>query len=192
MLSGGDLLASSFSGTASQSRAGREIRIAVGCPAVPACGELGLGGGSGRQASKGNRAWRPTVYIGGYGSAKDPEIVDQLAQGLLHFGVTNFVMINEVDPRVARLPGTLHVRRHAATCSGRSTRPTFSDSIRRQHAGTGHPQIAGLTGLGGTFRQSSSTTKSLIGDRWKTSEGLRDARHRTQRTHERKNSPTGA
>src|SRR5690606_1874673 len=39
------------------------------------------------------------VYPGG-ALGKDPEVVDQLAQGLLQVGLTNFVMIKQVDPAV--------------------------------------------------------------------------------------------
>lgn len=40
-----------------------------------------------------------TVFSGA-SLGKDPEIVDQLSQGLLQFGVTNFAMIAQVDPRI--------------------------------------------------------------------------------------------
>lgn len=76
---------------------GTEIRIGVGCPAVAACGDwVWATDLAAELKAKGLEA---TVYPGG-SLGKDPELVDQLSQGLLQFGVTNFVMINEIDPRV--------------------------------------------------------------------------------------------
>lgn len=92
---GAALLASSFIGAAAAQA--EEIRIAVGCPAVPVCGDwVWAEDLAAELKAKGLEA---TVYTGG-ALGKDPELVDQLSQGLLQFGVTNFVMINEIDPRV--------------------------------------------------------------------------------------------
>lgn len=77
--------------------AAEEIRLAVGCPAVPACADWVWAEDVAKQL---NEAGLPAkVHVGG-ALGKDPELVDQLSQGLLQIAVTNFVMIKEVDPQV--------------------------------------------------------------------------------------------
>lgn len=74
-----------------------EVRIAVGCPAVPVCSDWVWAEDVAKQLTEAGMPAK--VYVGG-ALGKDPEIVDQLGQGLLQFGLTNFVMINQVDKRV--------------------------------------------------------------------------------------------
>lgn len=137
-------LASSFVGTAAAAQA-EEIRIAVGCPAVPACGDWVWA--EDLAAKLKEQGLEATVYIGG-SLGKDPEIVDQLAQGLLHFGVTNFVMINEVDPRVQGFlaPYMFDDMPHMFRAIDETD---ILDSIDANMQAQGI-RIAGLTGLGGT------------------------------------------
>lgn len=79
------------------SSAAEEIRIAVGCPAIEACSDWVWAEDF---ANHLNEAGLETqIYVGG-ALGRDPEVVDQLAQNLLQVGLTNFVMIAEVDPRV--------------------------------------------------------------------------------------------
>src|SRR5690606_27983103 len=92
---GAAFLASSLMG-ASTAQA-EEIRIGVGCPAVPVCGDWVWAEDLATKLKE--DGCEATVYPGG-ALGKDPELVDQLAQGLLQFGLTNFVMINEIDPRI--------------------------------------------------------------------------------------------
>lgn len=74
-----------------------EIRLAVGCPAVPQCADWVWAEDVAKQLNE--AGLEAKVYVGG-ALGKDPELVDQLSQGLLQFALTNFVMINQVDPRV--------------------------------------------------------------------------------------------
>jgi len=74
-----------------------EIRLAVGCPAVPQCADWVWAEDVAKQLN--DAGLEAKVYVGG-ALGKDPELVDQLSQGLLQFALTNFVMINQVDPRV--------------------------------------------------------------------------------------------
>ena len=74
-----------------------EIKIAVGCPAIPVCADWVWAEDVAKQLNE--AGLEAKVYVGG-ALGKDPEIVDQLSQGLLQFGLTNFVMIHQVDPRV--------------------------------------------------------------------------------------------
>lgn len=77
--------------------AAEEIRLAVGCPAVPQCADWVWAEDVAKQLN--DAGLEAKVYVGG-ALGKDPELVDQLSQGLLQFALTNFVMINQVDPRV--------------------------------------------------------------------------------------------
>jgi TRAP-type transport system periplasmic protein len=81
----------------SGSAAAETVRIAVGCPPVPACSDWVWAedfAGHLREAGM-----ETQVYVGG-ALGRDPEVVDQLAQGLLQVGLTNFVMIAQVDSGV--------------------------------------------------------------------------------------------
>ncbi|MEX0954531.1 MAG: TRAP transporter substrate-binding protein [Rhizobiaceae bacterium] len=80
-----------------KSASAEEIRLAVGCPAVPQCADWVWAEDVAKQLN--DAGLEAKVYIGG-ALGKDPELVDQLSQGLLQFALTNFVMINQVDPRV--------------------------------------------------------------------------------------------
>lgn len=77
--------------------AAEEIKIAVGCPPVPACSDWVWAEDFAKQLN--DAGMEAKVYTGG-ALGKDPEIVDQLSQGLLQVGLTNFVMIAQVDKRV--------------------------------------------------------------------------------------------
>lgn len=84
-------------GAASIPASAEEIKIAVGCPPVPICSDwVWAEDFAAKLTEEGLEA---KVYAGG-ALGKDPEIVDQLAQGLIQVGLTNFVMIKQVDPAV--------------------------------------------------------------------------------------------
>jgi TRAP-type C4-dicarboxylate transport system substrate-binding protein len=74
-----------------------EIRIAVGCPAVPACSDWVWADDFANHLTE--AGMEAQVYVGGT-LGRDAEVVDQLAQGLLQVGLTNFVMIAQVDSDV--------------------------------------------------------------------------------------------
>ena len=125
-----------------------EIKISVGCPPVNACADwvyaedLAAGLREGGLEAK--------VFTGG-ALGKDPEVVDQLSQGLLQFGLTNFVMIKEVDETVLGFlaPYVFDDMDHFF----RATQDTESDlmnGIRASMEAQGI-RIAALTGLGGTM-----------------------------------------
>lgn len=122
-----------------------EIRIAVGCPAVPVCGDWVWAEDLAAQLRQ--DGFEATVYTSG-SLGKDPELVDQLSQGLLQFGVTNFVMINEIDPRVQGFiaPYMFDNMDHMFRTLDETD---ILDSIDASMQAQGI-RIAGLTGLGGT------------------------------------------
>ena len=140
---GAAFLAASFAGGASAQA--EEIRIAVGCPAVPVCADWVWA--EDLAAKLKEDGVEATVYAGG-ALGKDPELVDQLAQGLLQFGVTNFVMINEIDPRVQGFmaPYMFDDMAHMFRALDETD---LLDSIDANMQKQG-VRIAGLTGLGGT------------------------------------------
>lgn len=125
-----------------------EVKIAVGCPPVPACSDWvyaeDLAGGL-REAGM-----EATVFTGG-ALGKDPEIVDQLSQGLLQFGLTNFVMINEVDETILGFlaPYMFDDMDHFFRAT-QDTESELMDGIRTSMEAQGI-RIAGLPGLGGTM-----------------------------------------
>ncbi|MCY4180207.1 MAG: hypothetical protein OXD48_08025 [Litoreibacter sp.] len=71
-----------------------EIKLAVGCPPVPACADWVYA--EDIATSLREAGLQATVFTGG-ALGKDPEIVDQLSQGLLQIGLTNFVMIRDIS-----------------------------------------------------------------------------------------------
>lgn len=74
-----------------------EIKIAVGCPPVAFCSDwVWAEDFAAKLTEEGLEA---KVFAGG-ALGKDPEVVDQLEQGLVQVGLTNFVMIKQVDPAV--------------------------------------------------------------------------------------------
>jgi len=84
-------------GLSSAPAAAEEIKIAVGCPPVPFCSDwVWAEDFAAKLKEEGLEA---KVHTGG-ALGKDPEVVDQLAQGLIQVGLTNFVMIKQVDPAV--------------------------------------------------------------------------------------------
>ncbi len=137
------LAASWTGGTASASA--EEIRIAVGCPAVPVCADWVFA--EDLAAKLKEQGLEASVHAGG-ALGKDPELVDQLAQGLLQFGVTNFVMINEIDPRVQGFiaPYMFDDMAHMFRALDETDLlASIDDNMRKQGI-----RIAALTGLGGT------------------------------------------
>ena len=82
---------------------------------------------------------------------KDPEIVDQLSQGLLQVGLTNFVMINEVDDTILGFlaPYMFDDMDHFFRAT-QDTQSELMDGIRASMQAQGI-RIAGLPGLGGTM-----------------------------------------
>lgn len=77
--------------------AAEEVKIAVGCPPVPACSDWVWAEDFAKLLQ--DAGMEAKVYTGG-ALGKDPEVVYQLSQGLLQVGLTNFVMIAQVDKRV--------------------------------------------------------------------------------------------
>lgn len=140
---GAAFLAASLAGGASANA--EEIRIAVGCPAVPVCADWVWA--EDLAAKLKEDGLEATVYAGG-ALGKDPELVDQLAQGLLQFGVTNFVMINEIDPRVQGFmaPYMFDDMAHMFRALDETDLLESIDANMRKQG----IRIAGLTGLGGT------------------------------------------
>jgi TRAP-type C4-dicarboxylate transport system substrate-binding protein len=122
-----------------------EIRIGVGCPAVPVCGDWVWAEDLAAQLKE--EGFEATVYPGG-SLGKDPELVDQMSQGLLHFGLTNFVMINEIDPRVQGFiaPYMFDDMDHLFRgLDETDLLASIDESMQAQGI-----RIAGLIGLGGT------------------------------------------
>lgn len=122
-----------------------EIRLAVGCPAVPQCADWVWAEDVAKQLN--DEGLEAKVYVGG-ALGKDPELVDQLSQGLLQFALTNFVMINEVDPRVQGFiaPYMFDDMPHMFRAL-EETDLLAPISAKMEEQGL---KIAALTGLGGT------------------------------------------
>lgn len=125
-----------------------EIKIAVGCPPVPACSDWVYA--EDLAASLRDAGLEATVFTGG-SLGKDPEIVDQLSQGLLQVGLTNFVMINEVDDTILGFlaPYMFDDMDHFFRAT-QDTQSELMDGIRASMQAQGI-RIAGLPGLGGTM-----------------------------------------
>jgi TRAP-type C4-dicarboxylate transport system substrate-binding protein len=122
-----------------------EIRLAVGCPAVPQCADWVWAEDVAKQLN--DAGLEAKVYVGG-ALGKDPELVDQLSQGLLQFALTNFVMINQVDPRVQGFitPYMFDDMPHMFRAL-EETDLLAPISAKMEEQGV---KIAALTGLGGT------------------------------------------
>jgi TRAP-type C4-dicarboxylate transport system substrate-binding protein len=122
-----------------------EIRIAVGCPPVPQCADWVWAEDVAKQLNE--AGLEAKVYTGG-ALGKDPELVDQLEQGLLQFALTNFVMINQVDPRVQGFitPYMFDDMAHMFRALD-ETDLLEPISAKMEEQGV---KIAALTGLGGT------------------------------------------
>jgi TRAP-type C4-dicarboxylate transport system substrate-binding protein len=122
-----------------------EIRLAVGCPAVPQCADWVWAEDVAKQLNE--AGLEAKVYVGG-ALGKDPELVDQLSQGLLQFALTNFVMINQVDKRVQGFitPYMFDDMAHMFRALDETDllKP-IEESMEKQGV-----KIAALTGLGGT------------------------------------------
>jgi TRAP-type C4-dicarboxylate transport system substrate-binding protein len=122
-----------------------EIRLAVGCPAVPQCADWVWAEDVAKQLN--DSGLEAKVYVGG-ALGKDAELVDQLSQGLLQFALTNFVMINQVDPRVQGFitPYMFDDMAHMFRALD-ETDLLAPISAKMEEQGV---KIAALTGLGGT------------------------------------------
>lgn len=122
-----------------------EVRIAVGCPAVAACADWVWAEEVAKHLN--DAGVEAKVYVGG-ALGRDPEIVDQLSQGLLQMGLTNFVMINQVDPRVLGFmaPYMFDDLDHMFRAMDETEiLASIDESMKAQGV-----RIAALTGLGGT------------------------------------------
>ncbi|MGI6853860.1 TRAP transporter substrate-binding protein [Mesorhizobium sp. 1B3] len=130
---------------AAKAASAEEIRLAVGCPAVPQCADWVWAEDVAKQLNE--AGLEAKVYVGG-ALGKDPELVDQLSQGLLQFALTNFVMINEVDPRVQGFitPYMFDDMPHMFRAL-EETDLLAPISAKMEEQGV---KIAALTGLGGT------------------------------------------
>lgn len=83
--------------TAANPSAAAGLRIAVGCPAVDNCGDWHWANDfSTRLKEKGVAA---EVVLGG-ALGNDQSVVDQMSQGLVEVGLTNFVMVRRIDPLI--------------------------------------------------------------------------------------------
>lgn len=77
--------------------AAAELRIAVGCPPVAACADYVFAEDvRTRLAELGVAA----EVVPGGALGRDPDVVDQLGQGLLEMALTNFVMVRQYEPMV--------------------------------------------------------------------------------------------
>jgi len=142
MLGAAFLATSAMGATTGQAE---EIRIGVGCPAVPVCGDWVWA--EDLAAKLKADGFEATVYPGG-ALGKDPALVDQLAQGLLQFALTNFVMFNEIDPRIQGFmaPYMFDSMDHMfRTVDETDILASIDGSMQKQGI-----RIAGLIGLGGT------------------------------------------
>ncbi len=74
-----------------------QIRIAVGCPPVPQCADwIFAEDVKARLADAGMAA----EVVPGGALGRDPDVVDQMSQGLLEMALTNFVMVRQFEPMV--------------------------------------------------------------------------------------------
>lgn len=126
----------------------QEIKIAVGCPPVAACSDYVYA--EDLAASLKEQGLEANVFSGG-ALGKDPEVVDQLSQGLLQFGLTNFVMINEVDQNILGFlaPYMFDDMEHFFRAT-QDTESELLNGIKASMEAQGI-KIAGLPGLGGTM-----------------------------------------
>lgn len=125
-----------------------DIKIAVGCPPVPACADWVYAEDIAAQLRE--AGLEATVFTGG-ALGKDPEVIDQLSQGLLQIGLTSFVMISEVDKSVLGFlaPYMFDDMDHFFRAT-QDTESEIMDGLRASMEGQGI-RIAALTGLGGTM-----------------------------------------
>jgi len=123
----------------------QEVKIAVQCPPVPACSDWVYAEDFAAALREGGM--EATVFAGA-SLGKDPEIVDQLSQGLLQFGVTNFVMIAQVDPRILGFlaPYVFEDSKQFFRATQETESPLL-DGIREAMKAQG-VIVAGLAGLG--------------------------------------------
>ncbi|MCC6008178.1 MAG: TRAP transporter substrate-binding protein [Rhodobacteraceae bacterium] len=74
-----------------------DLRIAVGCPPVDACADWVFAEDvRTRLAELGMAA----EVVAGAALGRDPDVVDQMSQGLLEMALTNFVMVRQFEPMV--------------------------------------------------------------------------------------------
>ena len=77
--------------------AAADLRIAVGCPPVPQCADWVF---AEDVATRMNEAGMSAEVVPGGALGRDPDVVDQLSQGLLEMALTNFVMVRQFEPMV--------------------------------------------------------------------------------------------
>lgn len=121
-----------------------EVKIAVGCPPVPACADWVYAEDVAKQLNE--AGMEAKVYTGG-ALGKDPEVVDQLSQGLLQLGLTNFVMIAQIDKRVTGflMPYMFDSLEHMFRAIDETEIvPSIDENMKKQGI-----KIAALSGLGG-------------------------------------------
>ncbi len=121
-----------------------EIKLAVGCPPVPACADWVWAKDVADQLK--NSGLEAKLFTSG-ALGKDPEIIDQLSQGLLQIGLTNYVMIAQVDKRILGFisPYMFDDMDHFFRASKNSDMVRSIDANMQKQG----IRIAGLTGLGG-------------------------------------------
>jgi len=121
-----------------------EIKLAVGCPPVPACADWVWAVDVAEHLKK--SGLEAKVFVGG-ALGKDPEIIDQLSQGLVQIGLTNFVMIAQVDKRILGFISAYMFddMDHFFRASKDSDMVRSIDANMQKQG----IRIAGLTGLGG-------------------------------------------
>lgn len=73
------------------------LRIAVGCPAVDSCGDWHWANDFSTRLRE--RGVASEVVLGG-ALGPDQSVVDQMSQGLVEVGLTNFVMVRRIDPLI--------------------------------------------------------------------------------------------
>ncbi len=77
--------------------AAADLRIAVGCPPVPQCADWVFA--EDVRTALAAAGMEAEVVPGG-ALGRDPDVVDQLSQGLLEMALTNFVMVRQFEPMV--------------------------------------------------------------------------------------------
>jgi TRAP-type C4-dicarboxylate transport system substrate-binding protein len=77
--------------------AAADLRIAVGCPPVPQCADWVFA--EDVKARLAERGVEAEVVPGG-ALGRDPDVVDQMSQGLLEMALTNFVMVRQFEPMI--------------------------------------------------------------------------------------------
>lgn len=82
---------------ASGSAGAADLRVAVGCPPVEACGDWHFAEDFKEKLAE--HGIEAELALGG-ALGPDPDVVDQMSQGLVEVGLTNFVMVRQFEPMV--------------------------------------------------------------------------------------------